>query len=80
MYGYNLQVCETTENSKPKAYIVCNALQYVDVDLEDSGEASIPADIHKVLIMLILTHIFMSSGPVSDGKEITLCYISLLKL
>lgn len=71
VYGYNLNICETNDNGKPKTYVVSNSLPYVDSDSDSGdGENTIPSDVNKVLIMLVLTHIFMSMGSATEGKLI----------
>lgn len=44
-------------------------LPYIEDDSgEENGEESLPENVHHILIMLVLTHIFMSRGSVTDGN------------
>lgn len=54
--------------SSMKSYIVSNSLPYIrdpiqqEVDLEGC-----PEDVNRILLLLILSHIFMSNKVVSEG-------------
>ncbi|XP_066246691.1 melanoma-associated antigen D2 [Euwallacea similis] len=62
VYGYNLILCDKG-NSKEKYYILSTILPYI----KDSSETEENLDdIHRVLILLVLSHIFMSNNNVSD--------------
>lgn len=63
MYGYDLQTCDAKHNY----YSIANSLPDVDLDSDESSDEE-PEDVNKILILLILTHIFMSNGRVSEGK------------
>lgn len=64
-YGYKLQLCP---QAKQKTYIVSNNLPYVKIDSDDEGNGdALPKNIYKVLIMLVLTHVFMSNDSVTEG-------------
>ena len=66
MYGYNILACDQTPSSG-KAYIVSNALPYRNYKPDaDDIQAK---EIQKIVLLLILTHIYMSDGPVPDGTR-----------
>ncbi|EFA08692.1 melanoma-associated antigen D2 [Tribolium castaneum] len=58
VYGYKLLVCDQTATSG-KGFIVTNALPYKNYNL-DQEEPDIK-DCQKILLLLILSHIFMSN-------------------
>lgn len=35
---------------------------------DEAEELIVPSNVHNILIMLVLTHVFMSKGVASDGK------------
>lgn len=69
VYGYELREL----GGKVKSYTVVNVLPHVDVDSEreeeegGSDEEDVE-DAEKVLILLILAHIFMSNGCAGESK------------
>lgn len=50
--------------SAAKSYIVSNGLPEIE---QDDSEMEHPEDVHRILILLILSHIFMSNNSVSEG-------------
>ncbi|KAJ3657258.1 hypothetical protein Zmor_016270 [Zophobas morio] len=65
VYGYNILACDQTQSSG-KAYIVSNALPYRNYKPDaDDIQAK---EIQKIVLLLILTHIYMSDGPVPDAS------------
>ncbi|XP_044253003.1 non-structural maintenance of chromosomes element 3 homolog [Tribolium madens] len=58
VYGYKLLVCDQTANNS-KAFIVTNALPYKNY-IVDQEEPDFK-DSQKILLLLILSHIFMSN-------------------
>lgn len=70
VYGYELYISDDTSNTKQ--YLVGNALPYkpglANVNV-NSGEDqnAVPPDVKKILIMLVLTHVFMSNNNVNEG-------------
>lgn len=71
MYGYNLILCDT-QRGKEKHFLVSNRLNPISEPDEE------PDDYHKVLILLILSHIFMSNNEVTDCKYISVIMVILL--
>nr|XP_023026237.1 non-structural maintenance of chromosomes element 3 homolog [Leptinotarsa decemlineata] len=65
VYGYNVIVVDAAQNST-KAYIVSNGLSYFKDPTEHVPDQEYPEDVHKILIMLVLSHIFMSNNSVSE--------------
>ncbi|CAH0563730.1 unnamed protein product [Brassicogethes aeneus] len=65
VYGFNLILIDATANT-PKSYILSNALSYKDDETLSDDE--VPEDANKILLMLILTHIFMSNCSVNEGS------------
>ncbi|XP_056641378.1 melanoma-associated antigen D2-like [Diorhabda sublineata] len=65
VYGYKVIVIDAKQNST-KGYIITNALAYKSDPTEKVIPGSYPDDVHKILILLILSHIFMSNNLVSD--------------
>lgn len=65
VYGYKVIVVDAKQNST-KGYIVTNALPYKSDPTEQLPQGTYPDDIHKILTLLILSHIFMSNSLVSD--------------
>lgn len=65
IYGYELRELD----GKVKCFTVANVLPHVDVDSEpeDSDEEDVE-DADKVLVLLILTHVFMSNGCAGESK------------
>jgi len=63
VYGYNMMVCDSTKG-KDKQYVISNILPHIDDPSENREE--IPEDANNVLLLLILSHIFMSNNMVSD--------------
>ncbi|XP_018565249.1 non-structural maintenance of chromosomes element 3 homolog [Anoplophora glabripennis] len=63
VYGYNMIVSDPSSNSS-REYIISNALPYIDNPVVRNED--LPGDAHKVLLLLILSHIFMSNSVVSD--------------
>ncbi|CAH1159762.1 unnamed protein product [Phaedon cochleariae] len=63
VYGYNVIVIDAVQNSS-KAYIVSNALPYLKDPTEQVQEC--PEDVHKILMLLILAHVFMANNCVSE--------------
>lgn len=65
VYGYHLY----DYDGKLKLFAVANALPYCDLDSDDETDSEEgPQDVNKVLILLILTHIFMSNGSVNESN------------
>lgn len=53
-----------------KSYIVTNSLPYLPnpvQEKQDLDKDNVVDDVHRILILLILSHIFMSSNTVSEG-------------
>ncbi|KAJ8984457.1 hypothetical protein NQ317_012523 [Molorchus minor] len=65
VYGYNMIVVDASKNAG-KEYIVSNILPYIYDPTEKNNEEEIPKDVHKILLLLILSHIFMSNNSVSE--------------
>ncbi|KAG5897045.1 hypothetical protein JTB14_021765 [Gonioctena quinquepunctata] len=65
VYGYNVIVVDAAQNNS-KAYIVSNALAYVRDPGEQISVEEYPEDVHKVLLMLVLSHLFMSNNSVTE--------------
>ncbi|XP_030766271.1 melanoma-associated antigen B10-like [Sitophilus oryzae] len=61
VYGYNMVICDTIKG-KEKSYIITNTLSHI----KNTNEEDIPDDVNRILILLILAHIFMSNNSVSD--------------
>ncbi|XP_050300214.1 non-structural maintenance of chromosomes element 3 homolog [Anthonomus grandis grandis] len=62
VYGYNIILCDKL---KTKHYIVTSVLPAIK-DPSENIEVKVPEDINKVLLLLVLSHIFMANGEVSD--------------
>lgn len=52
--------------SSTKSYIITNALPYI-VDPTEPPQDEYPDDVNKILLLLLLSHIFMSNNPVTEG-------------
>lgn len=59
-------VSDASSNSS-REYVISNALPYINNPIIRDGDC--PDDTHKVLLLLILSHIFMCNSVVSDGKN-----------
>lgn len=57
---------DATQNMT-KSYIISNGLAYLPDPTEELEEGQYPEDVHKILLLLILCHIFMSNNAVSEG-------------
>lgn len=66
MYGLKLITVEGQQNAA-KSYIVSNSLSYIEDSLQQRDAENCPDDVHKILLLLILSHIFMSNNIVSEG-------------
>ncbi|RZC37282.1 melanoma-associated antigen D2-like [Asbolus verrucosus] len=65
VYGYNLLVCNQTEKSS-KAYIISNSMPYMNYSL--NREEPETKDFRKILLLLILSHIYMSHIPITEAS------------
>ncbi|KAB0793364.1 hypothetical protein PPYR_12984 [Photinus pyralis] len=63
IYGYDLYVCE--EQKSVIRYLVSNSLP--NKGLNQQCDNDVPEDAHKILTMLILTHIFMSNNTTTEA-------------
>jgi hypothetical protein len=68
VYGYNLLVCDQAANSG-KAYIVSNSLPYMNYSVDKSEPDT--REVRKILLLLILSHIFMSNFPITEAALYT---------
>lgn len=52
-----------------KSYIVTNNLPHISdpVQQKEDSDNPYPEDVHRILLLLILSHIFMSNNTVSEG-------------
>lgn len=68
VYGYNLITVDGQQNAA-KSYIISNNLPYIEGSIEQNTgpENNYPEDVHNILLLLILSHIFMSNNIVSEG-------------
>lgn len=64
VYGFKLVL------SEDNAYITIQNIENNTIEIHDGDDDDVPADIQKVLVMLVLTNIFMSSTPVNEGIAI----------
>ncbi|KAJ8922641.1 hypothetical protein NQ315_007673 [Exocentrus adspersus] len=64
VYGFNMIVSDPTANST-REYIISNALPYISEPAAGQHEEH-PEDVHKILLLIILSHIFMSNDSVSE--------------
>ncbi|XP_066150975.1 melanoma-associated antigen D2 [Euwallacea fornicatus] len=64
VYGYNLMLCDKAKG-KDNHYILSTILPHTKDPSETEENLD---DIHKVLILLVLSHIFMSNNTVSDSS------------
>lgn len=74
VYGYRLQECDAKQNY----YSISNLLPPVDLDSDEDEPP--PEDVKKVLILLILTHIFMSNGRASESKLFVVFFFSFFHI
>lgn len=58
-------LCDSAKG-KDKHYVVSNILPHINDPTDDSQD--VPEDVNSILLLLILSHIFMSNNLVSDGK------------
>nr|CAI5835883.1 unnamed protein product [Callosobruchus analis] len=66
VYGYNLIVATSGTQTQSKYYIVSNRLKYVDDKTEDYDDTE--DDSKDILLLLILSHIFMSKDKCSEDS------------
>ncbi|XP_045478037.1 non-structural maintenance of chromosomes element 3 homolog [Harmonia axyridis] len=64
VYGYKMILSD----SGNKYYFLSNNLPYVEEDPENQEMSELPEDRQKILLLLILTHIYMSSNVVSQAS------------
>ncbi|CAG9856800.1 unnamed protein product [Phyllotreta striolata] len=70
VYGFNVNTLDA------KTYSMSNALPYIRDPTESITERNLPADVNNILVMLVLSHIFMSNNSVGENSM----YQFLLKL
>lgn len=58
-------------NHQNKYYLVVNILPDNKPELKPEDLQEVPEDVNKVLIFLVLTHIFMSENDVTEGLHKT---------
>lgn len=60
--------CDGTQTAV-KSYIVSNSLPYLKdpIQQKEDSHSEYPKDAHRILLLLILSHIFMSNNAVSEG-------------
>lgn len=65
--------CDGTQTAV-KSYIVSNSLPYLKdpVQQKEDSSSQYPKDAHRILLLLILSHIFMSNNAVSEGWHLKL--------
>nr|CAH7726958.1 unnamed protein product [Callosobruchus chinensis] len=69
VYGYNLIVQTSGTQTQSKYYIVSNRLKYVDDKAGDSDDdTETEEDSKDILLLLILSHIFMSKDRCSEDS------------
>lgn len=54
--------------SQTKGYILSNALPQINAPKDSEDNEEIPDDANKILLLLILSHIFMSTESVTEGN------------
>ncbi|KAL3273962.1 hypothetical protein HHI36_015384 [Cryptolaemus montrouzieri] len=64
VYGFKLILCD----SNNKFYILSNNLPYVEEDLEKDEGDDLPEDRRKILLMLVLVHLYMTTGIVTQAS------------
>ncbi|VEN55086.1 unnamed protein product [Callosobruchus maculatus] len=69
VYGYNLIVATSGTQTQSKYYIVSNRLKYVEDKAEDYDYTE--EDSRDILLLLILSHIFMSKDKCSEDSLTT---------
>lgn len=74
VYGYDLRDCDGKQNT----FTVANILKHIDLESSDENDSDNddegPDDGNRILILLILTHIFMSRGSVSESTQTLGCF------
>ncbi|XP_044759862.1 non-structural maintenance of chromosomes element 3 homolog [Coccinella septempunctata] len=64
VYGFKMILCD----GGSKFYILSNNLPYIEEDLDNEQMSELPTDRKKILLMLVLIHIFMSTSSVTQAS------------